>query len=275
MNRTDWISLEKKVTEWIRDAGNKLRRSLSGSLDVHTKSAHNDLVTNMDKEIEQFLVQRIHKYYPGHQIISEEGFGDKPTDTEGILWLVDPIDGTINFVKQKCFFAISIGIYENGKGKAAYIYDVMNDGLFHCISGSGAYLNNKRLSPLKPVKVEDALIDLSSTWIKPNKRIDQDVLTDILIKCSGTRAYGAASIELAYVAAGLINAYFTMRLSPWDYGAGLILIHEVGGQTTRADGQPIDILSKSSILAAAPGLHQDMVRHIRSQVASGKFLREP
>lgn len=275
MDQMDWNALEEKITEWIRIAGNRLRQSLSMPLDVRTKSAHNDLVTNMDKEIEKFLIGKIRENDPRHRIVSEEGFGDAPQNTDGIIWFVDPIDGTINYVMQKRFFAISIAVYENGEGKAAFVYDVMNDELFHCISGQGAYRNNEKLSPLSAVKVEDALIDLSATWLKPNKRIDQDVLTEIIRKCSGTRAYGAASIELAYVAAGIVDAYFTMRLSPWDYAAGLILIREVGGIYTRADGRALDILSRTSLLAAGPALHKDISGHIRTQIASGKYMTEP
>ncbi|RYL95444.1 inositol monophosphatase family protein [Sporolactobacillus sp. THM7-4] len=275
MNHDDWLVLEKQVTGWIKEAGVRLKKSLSAPLNIRTKSAHNDLVTNMDKAIEKYLVEKIKEFYPDHKIISEEGFGDKIDSTAGVLWLVDPIDGTLNFVMQKRFFAISIGVYENGQGKAAFIYDVMGDEFFHCIAGSGAYRNEEKLAPLKDVRLEDALIDLSMTWVKPNKRVDQDVLTDIVRRCSGTRAYGAASLELAYVASGLVDAYFTMRLSPWDYGAGLILIREVGGIATRADGSPIDILRRTSIVAGGEALHHEIVAHIQDQMAHGKFLREP
>lgn len=275
MEFNDWAILEKRVTGWIREAADHLRASLSNPLEISEKSAHNDLVTNMDRSIEQFLVGKIRDTYPDHKIISEEGYGDGSSDTNGILWLLDPIDGTLNFVMQKRFFAISIGVYENGRGRAAFIYDVMGDEFFHCLSGQGAYQNDIKLSPLTEIKIEDALIDMSTTWLKPNRRIDQDIMTEIVRKSSGTRAYGAASLELAYVAAGLLDAYFTMRLSPWDYGAGLILLNEVGGLYSRADGEQINILSRTSILAARPGLHEYMIQHIKEQVAEGKFLTEP
>ncbi|TGB00174.1 inositol monophosphatase family protein [Sporolactobacillus shoreae] len=275
MDQKDWQNLHDKVIEWIFQAGDQLRQSLSVQLEVSVKTAHNDLVTNMDKAIEKFLVGKIKETYPDHRVVSEEGFGDAPTDLSGVVWFVDPIDGTLNYVLQKRFFAISIGIYENGKGKAAFVYDVMGSELFHCISGFGAYRNEHRLPSLKMVKLEDALVDLSMTWIKPNRRIDQDIMTDIIRKCSGTRAYGAASIELAYVASGLIDAYFTMRLSPWDYAAGLILIREVGGTATKANGSSIDLLSRTSVLTAGPSLHNEIAEHIRKQVDEGKFLKEP
>lgn len=275
MDHKDWRELHDSVVEWILQAGNKLRVSLSSPLEVSVKTAYNDLVTNMDKTIEQFLIGKIRESYPDSKVISEEGFGDAPENLGGMLWFVDPIDGTLNYVMQKRFFAISIGVYENGKGKAAFVYDVMANELFHCISGFGAYRNQQRLLNLQPIKVEDSLIDLSMTWIKPNRRIDPDILTDIIRRSSGTRAYGAASIELAYVAAGIIDAYFTMRLSPWDYAAGLILIREVGGIATRADGNPIDLLSRTSVLTAGRFLHHEIENHIQAQMAAGKSLKEP
>ncbi len=275
MDEKDWRKLEKRVVVWMREAAAMLRQSLTAPLEVRTKTAHNDLVTNMDRTVEKYLTGKIRTTYPDHRIISEEGYGDHPQSTDGILWLVDPVDGTLNFVMQKRFFAISIGIYENGAGRAAFVYDVVRDELFHCLCGHGAFRNEERLPPLKPVKLEDALIDLSMTWVKPNKRIDQDTLTDVVLRCSGTRAYGAASLELAYVAAGLVDAYFTMRLSPWDYGAGLLLIREVGGAATRADGRAIDILSRTSILAAGPDLHRVIAAHIRKQIDRGRFYSEP
>ncbi|MCL1630976.1 inositol monophosphatase family protein [Sporolactobacillus sp. CPB3-1] len=275
MATRDWEALKVKVMQWIKEAADQLRASLSGPLEVSEKSAHNDLVTNMDRAVEQFLIDKIRSAYPDDKIISEEGFGDAADTNDGVLWLLDPIDGTLNFVLQKRFFAISIGVYENGFGKAAFIYDVMSDELFHCLSGKGAFQNDKQLLRLTEVSIDDALLDLSATWLKPNRRIDENIMTDLVRRCSGTRAYGAASLELAYVAAGYLDAYFTMRLSPWDYGAGLILLNEVGGSYSTAEGAQIDILSKTSVLAARPGLYEYMAAHIRDQVKQGKFIREP
>lgn len=275
MNAHYWQELETQVTAWIRQAGTRLRDTLSEPVDVSTKTSHNDLVTNRDKETEKFLTEKIRMNYPGQKIISEEGYGDSPEDLSGIVWFVDPIDGTLNYVMQKRFFAISVAVYEDGKGKAAFVYDVMADELFHCLHGSGVYQDNRRLSALKNVAVKDALIDLSMTWIKPNRLIDENVLTDIIRECSGTRAYGAASIELAYVAAGIIDAYFTMRLLPWDYAAGMMLIKEAGGKVTRVDGAPVDLKSRTSVLAAGPALHDTLAEHIRQQINSGKYVKEP
>lgn len=275
MNKEEWFVLEEKATGWILEAGALLKQSLTASLDVQYKSSHNDLVTNMDKTIEQFFVNRIKSAYPDHRIISEEGFGDQIASADGIIWLVDPIDGTMNFVIQKRHFAISIGIYENGEGRAAFIYDVMNDDLYHCIAGNGAFLNKRRLLPLREVQKEDALLGLNVTWVQKNRRIDPSIMAAVAHKIRGTRAYGSAAIELAYVASGLLDGYFTMRLSPWDFGAGLILIKEVGGVITRADGLPIDIIRKNSVLAGKKGFHDELVAHIQEQLSQGKLFENP
>lgn len=275
MDQNDWKLLEKRVTEWIFEAGQTIRRSLHEPLDIRIKSAHNDLVTNMDRSIERFLIGKIKRYYPDHKVISEEGYGDSIERPDGVVWFVDPIDGTLNFVRQKRWFAISIGIYEDGRDRAGFVYDVMNDEFFHCLSGEGAYRNEERLSLLKPVAVEDALIDLNPTWIRPNKRIDPAIMSEVIGRCSGTRAYGAASLELAYVACGLIDVYFSMRLSPWDYGAGLILIRETGGVATRADGQPINLLRRTSILAGERSVHAPILNLIRRQREQGRRMTEP
>lgn len=275
MNKEEWFVLEEKATGWILEAGALLKQSLAATLDVQYKSSHNDLVTNMDKTIEQFFVSRIKSTYPDHRIISEEGFGDRIDSTDGVIWYVDPIDGTMNFVLQKRHFAISIGIYENGEGKAAFIYDVMNDDLYHCMSGNGAFLNQRRLAPLKDIKKEDALLGLNVTWVQKNPRIDPSIMAVVAHEIRGTRAYGSAAIELAYVAAGLLDGYFTMRLSPWDFAAGLILIKEVGGVYTRADGLPIDMVRKNSVMAGKKGLHDEIIAHIQEQRSQGKLFENP
>ncbi len=114
--------------------------SMKKALIIETKSNAADLVTNMDREIEQFLIGKIKETFPHHHILGEEGYGDEVTSSDGVVWLIDPIDGTMNFVHQKRNFAISIGIYENGIGKIGLIYDPVHDELYHALKGAGAFL---------------------------------------------------------------------------------------------------------------------------------------
>ncbi|MEI2325531.1 inositol monophosphatase family protein, partial [Pseudomonas aeruginosa] len=119
-----WEEINTYAVRWIREAGERILASQK-PLQIETKSDRNDLVTNIDKETDQFLIGKIRTTFPDHHILGEEGFGEDIRDTEGILWIVDPIDGTVNFVHQKVNFMISIGVYENGEGKLGYIYDVV------------------------------------------------------------------------------------------------------------------------------------------------------
>lgn len=130
-----WKDIDAHAKQWIRDAGEHLMASMKKALIIETKSNAADLVTNMDREIEQFLIGKIKETFPHHNILGEEGYGDEVTSSDGVVWLIDPIDGTMNFVHQKRNFAISIGIYENGIGKIGLIYDPVHDELYHALKG--------------------------------------------------------------------------------------------------------------------------------------------
>ncbi len=162
--------------------------------------------------------------------------------------MIDPIDGTMNFVHQQRNFAISIGIYEDGIGQLGYIYDVVHDELYHARKGFGAFLNDQRLSPLSEVEIEDAVIGVNALWVTDNHRINRHVLGPLVQNVRGTRSYGSAAMEIAYVASGRLDSYITMRLSPWDFAGGKVIVEEVGGVVTSLTGEPLTITSKSSVL---------------------------
>lgn len=251
-----WREIDENAKKWTREAGERIRASFSKELMIHTKSSPDDLVTNIDRETEQFFIERIRESYPEHQILGEEGFGDKLDKLDGTVWIIDPIDGTMNFVHQQRNFAISVAVYEDGVGKIGLIYDVVHDELYHAKAGEGAYLNDTKLPKLEEVTVERAVISLNATWITENKRIDPTILAPLVKKVRGTRSYGSAALEMAYVATGRIDAYITLRLSPWDFAAGLILVNELGGKVTTLHGEPLDLLGQNSVFVSKPGLHE-------------------
>lgn len=255
----NWKEIDQQAKKWIREAGEIIKQSLSRTLTIQTKSNPNDLVTEMDKAIEQFFIKRIHETYPEHQIIGEEGFGDQVTEPDGIVWLIDPIDGTVNFVHMQRNFAISIGIYENGTGRIGLIYDVIRDELYHAIKGNGVYMNDIPLGKLEPVQVSEAIIGLNSTWVTENKRIDPAILGALVKDLRGTRSYGSAALEMASVAAGRFDAYISLRLAPWDFAAGKILVEELGGTVTDLRGKPLNVLRQNSVLVAKPGLYNEIL----------------
>ncbi|MGM7720218.1 inositol monophosphatase family protein [Metabacillus sp. Hm71] len=257
---TNWKDIDQKAKKWVQEAGEKIRQSFESTLSIQYKSNPNDLVTNMDKEIEQYLIGKIQDAYPDHRILGEEGYGDEVTSLDGVVWIIDPIDGTMNFVHQQRNFAISVGIYGDGVGYIGLIYDVVHNELYHAFKGEGAYMNDLPLPKLDEVKLEESVISINSTWLIENPRIDYNRLTPIVKKARGTRSYGSAALECAYVASGRLDAYMTMRLAPWDFAAGIILIEEVGGTTSTMNGEKLDLLSKNSFFVGEKNLHQHILK---------------
>ncbi|MDA7026319.1 inositol monophosphatase family protein [Bacillus sp. CLL-7-23] len=262
---TNWKEIDLLAKTWVKEAGQKIKEAMREEVTIETKSNPNDLVTNIDKETEQFLIDNIQSVFPDHHILGEEGQGDKLTSLDGIVWMIDPIDGTMNFVHQKRNFTISIGIFENGIGKIGLIYDVIHDELYHAFQGEGAYMNDTKLGKMKRVPLEKAILGINATWITENSRIDPNVLSPLVKRVRGTRSYGSAALELAYVASGRLDIYVTMRLAPWDYAAGCILLNEVGGIYTTLNGKSVNFLENTSVLAGNPNCHQTILSDYLSE----------
>ncbi|MEB9506339.1 inositol monophosphatase family protein [Bacillus anthracis] len=257
-----WKDIDAHAKQWIRDAGEHLMASMKKALIIETKSNAADLVTNMDREIEQFLIGKIKETFPHHNVLGEEGYGDEVTSSDGVVWLIDPIDGTMNFVHQKRNFAISIGIYENGIGKIGLIYDPVHDELYHALKGAGAFCNEVPIPLLQRGIVEQGIVALNAIWLTDNPLLNMESMMALVKKARGTRSYGCAALEMVYVATGRIDAYVTPRLSPWDFGGGQIIVEEVGGKVTTFSGTPLSIVEKSSVLVAKPGVYEEVLSFI-------------
>lgn len=253
--------LYNQAKNWIYDVGKMIKEKINDPLEVSSKSNPNDLVTSMDQAVEKFFATKIKSRYPDHFIIGEEGYGDEVTTLDGTIWIIDPIDGTMNFYHQKQNFAISIGIYDDGVGEIGLIYDVMADILYSAKRGQGAFKNKEKLQPLShPIQMETAIIGLNHHWLRQNRLVDETVMHNLIKTIRGSRTYGSAALELAYVAEGILDGYLSMRLSPWDIAAGNILVREVGGIITDIDGNELDMLNKQSIVACHPKLHQTIIQ---------------
>jgi len=260
-NREEVFNQAKK---WVLEAGQIIRDKMYNPLEVETKSNANDLVTILDKEIEQFFVTKIKETYKEHSIIGEEGYGDQLTSLDGTVWIIDPIDGTMNFIHQKRNFAISVGVYHNGIGEIGFIYDVMADVLYHAKKGQGAYKNDLKIPNLATqANVKEAIIGLNHFWLCENNLVDEQMMQRFVKDIRGTRMYGSAALEFAYTAEGIIDGYISMRLSPWDIAAGIVIVNEVGGITTDIDGNEINLLSKSSILTCNSELQNAILSYIQ------------
>lgn len=236
--------------DWILEAGDHIRNVIDEPLTIDTKSNPNDLVTQMDRNTEEYFAKKIKSIYPEHKLLSEEGFGDTLETLDGTVWIIDPIDGTMNFVHQKRNFAISVGIYQDGIGEIAFIYNVMEDILYHAKKGEGAYKDDVKLPQLdKGVTLDHTILLINSLWSGENKRINHDKIQELVRKVRGTRSYGSAALEFAGVAEGVLDGYISMKLFPWDFAAGVILVEEVGGITLQANGNPLNFLTENTVFS--------------------------
>ncbi|MEK4629693.1 inositol monophosphatase family protein [Solibacillus sp. FSL R7-0682] len=252
----DVKKLDQFAKEIIVEAGKKIRDAFSYDIEIETKSGANDLVTNIDRETELFFIEKIKAFDSSHRILGEEGMGEKVESLEGVVWIIDPIDGTMNFVKQHRHFMITIGVYVDGVGILGYIFDVMREDLFYAIAGQGAWYNDSPMRKLQPLKIEEAVIGINANWVTPNNRINHERIIELVRTVRGTRSYGSAAMEIAFVVSGKLDAYISMRLAPWDIGGGVVIAKEVGAIATNFNGNPFDFLTTDTFLIANPYIHQ-------------------
>lgn len=251
--------MHHNICVWMEIAANNLRESLNKELRVEEKMNARDLVTEMDKQTEAFFVQQIQSTYPNHRIVGEEGTGQNIDDTQGVIWVIDPIDGTMNFVKQKNYFGIMIAIYEDGQAQAGYIYNVMAKDLYYGIIGEGAYLNHRPLISHPIDSLSEGLICANLETLMDNAYNIQAIAQ----KSLGVRTYGASALEVIGVIRGEIAAYFSLGLKPWDFGAGYIICLAMGYKVTDLNNQPINILTTSSVVFAPEHIHQEVLNMLK------------
>lgn len=260
MNNMNRDEIYKRAKEWVLEAGEHIRDVIDEPLTIDTKSNPNDLVTHMDRNTEEYFAKKIKATFPEHKLLSEEGFGDKLDNLDGTVWIIDPIDGTMNFVHQKRNFAISVGIYQDGVGEVAFIYNVMEDVLYHAKKGQGAYKDDVALPKLdKKVTLDQSILLINSLWSGENKRINHQKIQSLVRKVRGTRSYGSAALEFAGIAEGILDGYISMKLFPWDFAAGVILIEEVGGTTSQANGEPLNFLTENTVFSGNIQVAQEII----------------
>lgn len=241
-----------------RKAGNQIMRNLdrADQLQVARKS-RNDFVTEVDRDAEAAIIDIIRRAYPDHAILGEEGGRSDPSgsgsDSE-VRWIIDPLDGTTNFLHRLPHFAVSIGIEVHGRLEHGVIYAPCTQDLYTASRGSGAQLNSRRIRVSGSKDMDAALI---GTGVPINNALLDDylpMLRQIAGKTAGVRRAGSAALDLAYVAAGRLDGFWEIGLKPWDIAAGLVLVQEAGGIISEiyGDAEPLD---SGNVLAATPKLH--------------------
>ncbi|WP_404819877.1 inositol monophosphatase family protein [Lactiplantibacillus garii] len=214
-------------------------------LTVAEKTSRRDLVTNVDHSNEDFLVQRIRQLDPRAHVLAEEGRGDQVTSMAGHVWIVDPIDGTMNFVHQRNHFAIMVGYYVDGQPTLGYIYDVMANKLYAGGPAVGVTLNGQPLAAPVDLDLADGLFGASAPLLIHDRFNMQRVIAASL----GARILGSAGVQISQVLAGELVGYLSY-LRPWDFAAGRVLAETLGLVVSQVDGTPVNMLSSGAVLVA-------------------------
>jgi len=245
-----------------RRAGSIINRaSLGGSaLQVRSKRA-NDFVTQVDGAAEEAVIDIVRKAYPDHGFIAEES-GETSANAE-YLWIIDPLDGTTNFIHGFPQYAVSIAVQHRGALAHAVVYDPGKNELFTASQGRGAFLNDRRIRVSKCLKLDDALVGTGFPF-KELGRLDLYMrqLRTFMEKSSGVRRAGAAALDLAYVACGRLDAFWELGLAPWDMAAGALLIQEAGGLVADITGEQ-EFMSSGDVCAATPKIFPAVLEAMR------------
>lgn len=228
-----------------------------------TRKRHNDFVTEVDKSAEQAIIEILHRAYPDHAILAEESGAKTGAAGESeYTWIIDPLDGTTNFIHGFPQYAVSIGLRHKGVLAQGVVYDPTKNELFTATRGRGAYLNERRIRVSKRVHLNETLIGTGFPF-RDFAGLDEylSMFRELTARTAGIRRAGAAALDIAYVAAGRLDGFWEMGLSPWDMAAGALLVQEAGGLVGDFRGDA-GFLDSGRIICANPKVFGQLVQII-------------
>ena len=219
----------------------------------------NDFVTEVDKHAEAIIIDTLLQAYPGHGILAEESGRTLGSQDSEFVWIIDPLDGTTNFIHGFPQYGVSIALAWRGVVQQAVVYDPNRNDLFYASRGRGAFLNDRRLRVSKRLRLADSLIGTGFPFRKgDNFKRYMKMFEEISQQCAGLRRPGAASLDLCYVAAGYYDGFFETGLSPWDIAAASLIITEAGGLIGNFSGEA-DFLYQREVVAGNPKVYGQLV----------------
>ncbi|MDD2609707.1 MAG: inositol monophosphatase family protein [Giesbergeria sp.] len=219
----------------------------------------NDFVTEVDHASEQAIIETLLTAYPGHGILAEESGSEYGAKDSEFVWIIDPLDGTTNFIHGFPVYAVSIALSVRGKIEQAVVYDPSRNDLFTATKGRGAYINDRRIRVSKRTQLKDSLISTGFPF-RPGDNFQNylRMMADVMPRTAGLRRPGAAALDLAYIAAGYCDGFFETGLSIWDIAAGSLLVTEAGGLVGNFTGEA-DFLEQGECLAGNPRIYGQLV----------------
>ena len=255
--------MKKELIKIIKKAGKILKKGYYSNKDV-TFKAKKDLVTKYDVAVENYLKKKFSKKFKEFNIIAEESDNTLIEFNNSII--IDPIDGTTNFVNGVPHTAISVGVYKDKKPYLAIVYNAILDELYEAKIGKGAYLNGKKLEVSKEENFQKALIATGFPYSSGTNSDDlNDVikkLKDILPLCQDIRRLGSASIDLCMVAKGTFEGYYEMNLKAWDVSAGILILTEAGGTVSTIDRSEYKLFEDKYIVATNGKIHNELIKNL-------------
>lgn len=258
------ILLEKEVIQLCEEVGSFIR-SENQNFDrskIEQKGSFSNLVSYVDKEAENRLVKKLEELLPGAGFIGEEG--TEVIGTNEYKWIIDPLDGTTNFLHGLPLFAISIGLTRNDETILGIVHEVMHQECFHAIEGGKAYCNEKEIS-ISPIKhLNESLLATGFPYYHTEKKENYlEIIKTFLEQTHGIRRLGSAAIDLAYVACGRMEGFFEYNLKPWDVAGGTFILQQAGGKVTDFSGGDNYIFGGE--LCAAGHVHAEMLKVIKDK----------
>jgi myo-inositol-1(or 4)-monophosphatase len=259
------VSVSHPISDVAIDAtfrgATELIDAFQTEVDIQEKGTSN-FVSSADFAAERAIVDAIRGRFPDHAIISEESHSDR-ADSEH-LWIIDPLDGTSNFLHSIPHFAVSIGYYHHGVGHVGVICNPITSDWYIAVKDQGAWHNGQRMRTSDAERLNQAMIAVGFHYDRGNMMVlTLETLRDLYrAEIHGMRRMGAAALDLAYVASGRFEAFFEYRLSPWDYAAGAILLSEAGGKITDCSGKPLPLGNSASVCATNGTLHPSLLERI-------------
>lgn len=256
-----------------RAAGAILRERYETHFVVEHKDTEINLVTEVDRASEALIVEAIRQRYPDHAIFAEESQGEAGPDRPAEFtlsvrqtgWIVDPLDGTVNYAHGFPMFAVSLAVQQGQDLILGVTYDPLRDELFCAERGRGATLNGRPIRVSSTSRLRDALVATGFAYRRatlPDNNVAE--FTRVVLRVQGLRRAGSACLDMAYLAAGRLDGYWEMNLAPWDWAAGSLLVREAGGVVTNLDGGPWD-LSQRRIAASNGLIHDELLATVRGE----------
>ena len=249
--------------EAAREAGLYLKDNIGKIKNIERKKEQaTNLVTEIDKQSEALIIEKIHRHFPEHAVLGEESGEHKRTSE--YKWIIDPLDGTTNFTHGLPIFCVTIGVEFKSEIIAGAIYNPNTDEMFSAEKGKGAFLNSKKIQVTSTDSLIESLLVTGFPYnVDENPYNVVEHFVNFLPVAQGVRRLGSAALDMAYVACGRMDGYWEVFLNPWDKAAGILIMREAGGKVTDFDGNESNVIYNPNTVASNGKIHKEMISVIQ------------